>query len=304
MAKYFKHLPPLETLISFDAAHRHQSFTRAANELNLSQASISRRVRELEQNLGVTLFERRRYDVAATVEGEKLSATVRVALSELNTVGESLRTGAARQGSLTVFSDLSIATGVISPLIGEFQRLHPTMRLRLLASYEPIESVREHFDIGFQHGRWAEDRFEIEPVADDAIFPVCAPGIAAQLPHNPAPVDIAKQPLLHLADVGRRWPDWRSFLAQFRIREPEPIEGLVFDSYQVCLDVAAQGGGIALGWARSVRSRLDVGELVRIPGMTMPLIDSINVHRPKGAKFNSIAPQFLNLLRKRIPPVA
>lgn len=303
MTKFSRRLPPLNSLVAFEAAFRLQSFTRAADELALSQASISRRIRELEQDLGIRLFERRRYDVSPTADGETLAATVRVSLSELASTADRLRTHGSRSDSLTIFSDLSIANALVAPLVGEFQRLYPDLRLRILASYEPIETVREHFDVGLQHGRWAEDKFVIEPIADDAIFPVCSPQLAARLPSPIGPVEIAKQPLLHLADVGREWPDWRSFLAFFRLKEPEPIEGLVFGSYQVCLDVAEKGEGVALGWSRSVKARLDAGHLVRLPGMTMPLVDSINVHRAKDAKPNPIADRFLRLLRSRIEPV-
>lgn len=77
----------------------------------------------------------------------------------------------------------------------------------------------------------------------------------------------------------------------------------MFDSYQICLDVAEQGEGIALGWGRSVKSRLESGRLVRIAGMTMPLPDIVNVYRPKSAKSNQVAEQFIDLLRTRMEPV-
>lgn len=303
MAKFRSRLPPLNTLVAFEAAFRLGNFTRAADELALSQASVSRRIRELEQDLGVRLFERRRYDVVPSDDAEILAATVRVSLSELATAAEQLRVRGAGTESLTIFSDLSLANALVAPRLGEFQRSHPTLKLRVLSSYEPIETTREEFDIGFQYGRWGEEKFILEPIAGDVIFPVCAPQQATRLPSSPTPMDVASQPLLHLADVGRRWPDWRSFLALFRLKEPEPIEGLVFDSYQTCLDVAEQGEGIALGWGLSVKSRLDSGQLVRIAGMTMPLPDIVNVYRPKSAKTHLIAEQFLDLLRRRMEPV-
>ena len=303
MTRAFRRLPPLNALVAFEAAFRHRSFTRAANELALSQASVSRRIRELELDLGLRLFERRRYDVLPTADGDELAATVRLSLGELATMADRLRNRGSGLDSLTIFSDLSLANALVAPVVGAFQRLHPELRLRVLASYEPIESVREDFDIGLHYGRWGEKKFTIEPIADDAIFPVCAPQLAARLPSPVSPVELAKQPLLHMADLGRKWPDWRSFLAFFRVKEPKPIEGLEFSSYQVCLDVAEKGDGIALGWARSVKARLDTGQLVRIPGMTMPLVDSINVHRPKRAKPNPIADRFLQLLRSKIEPV-
>ena len=303
MTNNFRLLPSLNALVVFEAAFRHRSFTRAADELALSQASVSRRIRELELDLGVPLFERRRYDVMPTADGETLAASVRLALSELATTSDRLRNRGAGPGRLTIFSELSLASVFITPFVGEFQRMHPDLRLRVLTSYEPIETVREDFDIGIQYGRWAEDKFDVEPIADDAIFPVCSPEFAATLPTPLGPVEIAKQPLLHLATGRRKWPDWRNFLAFFRLKEPRPIERYIFNSYQICLDVAEEGEGIALGWARSVKARLESGRLVRLPGMTMPLVDNINVYRFKNAQPNPIADKFLRLVRNGVKPV-
>lgn len=297
-------LPPLATLVPFESALRLGSFTRAADELSLSQASISRRIRELERDLGVPLFKRQRYDVRPTEEGEILGVTVRSVLQDLAASAERLRLRGDGSEQLTIFSDMSLGNALVAPCVGEFQRLHPKLSLRVLSSYEPIELIREGFDIGLQYGRWAEDRFSIEAIADDVIFPVCSPRFAKDLPTPATPVDVAAQPLLHLADVGRKWPDWRSFLAHFRLKEPKPIEGLTFNSYQICLDVAEQGDGIALGWGRSVKDRLNAGRLVRIEGLTMPLTNIVNVYRSKGAKQSPVAEQFVTMLRSKISPVA
>ncbi len=121
---------------------------------------------------------------------------------------------------------MSLGNALVAPCVGPFQRLHPKLKLRILSSYEPIESIHEDFDIGLQYGRWAEDQFMVEALADEAIFPVCAPELARRLAQPANPAEIASQPLLHLVDVGRSWPDWRSFLAFFRLKEPKLIEGL------------------------------------------------------------------------------
>ncbi|MGI9498892.1 MAG: LysR family transcriptional regulator, partial [Geminicoccaceae bacterium] len=104
MTGYVRRLPPLNALVVFEAAFRHRSFTRAADELALSQASVSRRVRELEQDLGVQLFERRRYDVEPTADGETLAMSVRQSLGELATAADRLRDRGAGIDTLTIFS--------------------------------------------------------------------------------------------------------------------------------------------------------------------------------------------------------
>ena len=176
--------------------------------------------------------------------------------------------------------------------------------MRILSSYERIHNIREHFDVGFQVGRIAEDLFDIEPIADDIIFPVCSPEFADKLPHPVTAVDIVKQPLLHLQELGYGWPDWRKFLAYFRLKQPRPIEGLVFNSYQVCLEVAERSEGIALGWGRSVKSKIDEGKLVRIADMNMPIPESIFVYRRKFEDKNPIADKFLKILKANIDPIS
>ncbi len=300
MSRLPERLPPLAALVPFEAAYRLGSFTRAADELALSQASVSRRIRELEGDLGVSLFERRRYDVIPTAEGEALAASVRDALDELARVATRLRAQAQGSESLTIYSDMSLGNALVVPCVGDMQRLYPDLKLRILSSSEPIESIGEEFHIGLQYGRWADDRFEIEPLADDVIFPVCSPELAAQLPKQANAVDIAAMPLLHLADERRKWPDWRNFLAFFRLKEPRPIEGLTFSSYQICLDVAERGEGIALGWGFAVKERLASGNLVRIAGLEMPLPGMVNIYRRKGEALSETAKRFTWLLQARV----
>ena len=296
-------LPPLGTLVVFEAAFRCKSFSRAADEVFLSQASVSRQIKQLETNLGVKLFERQRHDVLPTQEAESLATTVYLTLNELASAADRLRQNQSKVNSLTIVSDISIGRHLIAPQLDDFQRLNPNIKLRLISSYTPVESIAEDFDVGFQIGRWAEERFDIESITDDAVFPVCSPAFASRLPQQIDPVELSKQPLLHLEDVGRDWIDWRSFLAFFRVRNPEPLDGMTFTSYQVCLEAAENGKGIALGWARSVNKQLGEEKLIRIPQMTIPVPESINVYRRKLSKPNPLVEQFVEQLRNSIKPV-
>ena len=303
MANFLKRLPPLNTLVVFEAAYRLRSFSRAADEVFLSQASISRQIKQLETNLGVKLFVRQRHDVMPTQDGDLLANSVYLTLSELATTADQLRQTRNKANSFTIFSDISLGRHLIAPHLDEFQRRFPQVKFRLISSYDPIETINEDFDVGFQIGRWAPDRFDIEALADDAVFPVCSAQFALKLSPDVDAVELSKQPLLHLEDVGRDWINWRSFLTHFRVRRPKPMDGLVFTSYQVCLDAAENSEGIALGWFRSVKPQLDEGKLVRIPGMTIHIPESINVYRRKLAKPNPIADSFVEKIRKAIEPI-
>lgn len=303
MTSFDRLLPPLATLVSFEAAFRHRNFTRAAEELHASQASISRRVRELEADLGVSLFERHRYDVTPTAEAELLAASVRLSLSELSSTADQLRRRGTETNSLTILSSLALASAVAAPVLGDMQRRHTSLNVKVLSSCEPIESTTEEFDIALQYGPSESSSFAVEFIVNEAVFPVCSPSFAANLPASISPNDLARLPLLHVDYEDPSWATWRTFLGAAGVAEPKADRTLVFSSYHVGLDVAEQGEGVALGWERSVGPRLDAGTLVRIPGITIPDAGLINAYVPNHVGPNLYVAEFVTLLKQTFAEV-
>jgi len=297
MSDFEQLLPPLATLVPFEAAFRHRNFTRAARELHQSQATVSRRIRELETDLGVTLFDRHRYDVTPTADGELLAASVRLSLSELSATADLIRRRALGNDSITLLTSLSLATATVAPVLGEFQRTHPDVNIRVLASDDLVASTDENFDLALGYGPNESSLFAVEFIAEEAVFPVCSPSLAAQLPTPVTPVDLAVLPLLHVDYVDPGWTTWQDVLASALVGETSSVKSMVFTSYQVCLDVAERDGGIALGWERSVRSRLDAGTLVRVPDITIPHAGRINAYFPNRTAPNPHAVEFVTLLK-------
>jgi LysR family transcriptional regulator, glycine cleavage system transcriptional activator len=298
MSEFDQLLPPLATLVPFEAAFRHRNFTRAARELHQSQATVSRRIRELETDLGVTLFERHRYDVTPTADGELLAASVRLSLSELSATSDLIRRRAVGNDSITLLTSLSLATATVAPVLGEFQRTHPDVNIRVLASNDLVASTDEDFDLALGYGPNESSLFAVEFIAEEAVFPVCSPSLAAQLPTPVTPVDLAVLPLLHVDYVDPGWTTWQDVLASALVGEPGTAKSVVFTSYQMCLDVAERDGGIALGWERSVRSRLDAGTVVRVPDITIPHAGRINAYFPNRTAPNPHAVEFVTLLKR------
>lgn len=300
MVDFDRRLPPLATLVSFEAAFRHRSFSRAAEELHLSQASISRRIRELETDLGVALFERHRYDVSPTAEAELLAASVRMSFADLSSTAEHLRHQASGRTSLAVLSDPALASVWVAPILGEFQRKHPAVKIRVIASCESPESTSEQFDIALQYGRSEKSSFAVEFIADEAVFPVCSPSFAARLPPTSTSAELAGLPLLHVEYLDPSWATWKDVLALDGVDLPDRDKAMVFSSDHLCLEVAERGDGIALGWERSVQARLDAGTLVRVQGVTMHRAGVINAYLSKRALANEQASDFLNLLKETL----
>lgn len=291
-------VPPLATLAPFEAACRHRNFTKAAAELHYSQASVSRRIGELEAHLGVTLFERRRHDVVPTDDAEQLAAAVRSSFGEIAAAARRIRRRHG-QPSLTVFTDLSLATTVIAPVIGPLQREHPDAEIRVVSSFEPIHATDEQFDIGVQYGRDRTTSMTVEPIADDTVFPVCSPELADAIARPTTAEDLAGHRLLHVDYGHRDWTDWHQFFADVDTAPHGLATDLVFTSYHVCLDVAERGEGIALGWQRTVQPRIDRGALVRLEGLEVPVPDAIRAYWPP-TTLDQTAETFLSLLRQSL----
>lgn len=307
-----RQLPPLATLVPFEAAYRLASFTRAAEELYTSQATISRRVRELEADLGVVLFERNRYDVTPTEAAEVLASSVRLSLTELAATAERLRRPGPGGATFTLRVSQSLAAAVVGPLLGRLNRHHPQVNVQVLSSCEPIETSRQVFDLALQYGACEPetgqlDRYGVEFVAAEAVFPVCGPALAEALSGTFDVGRAADLPLLHVDYDDPTWPTWPTVLRDEGDNAGSRVvticdddRSLSFSSYQVCLDMAEQGRGIALGWAHSVTPRLEAGALVRLAGPTVTAAATINAYRPKHGDPHPLAEEVLAVVRETL----
>jgi DNA-binding transcriptional LysR family regulator len=177
------------------------------------------------------------------------------------------------------------------------------VNFHIVSTYEPIERTSDLFDIGFQVGTKESEMFNVESIADDLVYPVCSPNLVRD-GIKITPADLAQLPLLHLDVEGYAdWPDWRRFLAVYRIREPLPMEGLKFSSYQVLLDAAERGDGVALGWERSVRPRIAEGKLVRLPDMSIHQPDGVCVYTRKHRRQHAITDSVVKTIRSSIATI-
>lgn len=303
MPYFAKKLPPMNTLVAFEAAARLGSFSRAADEIGRTQASVSRQIKLLEENIGLSLFERQRHNVVLTTLGAELALVVQQILSELATTSERIREQAKGNESLIVFTDISIATVLVSPMLGEFQRMFPDLKVKILSSDETIAQTTEHFDIGVQLGDRAKERFHTFPIADDAVFPVCSPGFAAKYSSLVKAEDLASMPLLHMDDKERGWTDWPEFLEHIGSEQRGDARGLTFTTYDVCLEVAARGEGVALGWARSVKPKIEEGKLVRLSDFVLPLPNSIYAYLPRLGQKSKKVEVFLDILNSKLEAI-
>lgn len=228
---------PLNALRAFEVAARHASFTRAAEELNVTQNAVSAQVKKLEDRVGAALFHRLPRGLALTDEGRALLPLLSDSFERMAAVLAQFQDGRFRE-VLTVAVVGTFAVGWLLPRLADFQRSHPFIELRLSTHNNRIDLAAEglHFAIRFGDGRW--HGCEVDELLDAPLSPVCCPAIARRLQ---APADLAQETLLR-SYRSDEWPRW------FDAADVAPpvLRGPVFDSSVTMAAAAERGVGVAL----------------------------------------------------------
>ena len=245
---------PLTALRTFEAAARHGSFTRAAEELHVTQGAVSRQIQALEERIGVTLFERTGRTIALSLEGRLLAGAATDALERL---GEAVSM-VGRQGRRFTLSMLpSLAACWMAPRMQDFAAAHPELELRLSASRHLVDFQREGIDAAIRYGPGGWPDVAAVQLATERIFPVCSPAYATGLRLR-APQDLTRATLLH-TDVPDGWADW---FAAAGSPETFTDKGVYLDEDAALLRAAAEGEGMALGRSVLVAGDLASGRLI------------------------------------------
>lgn len=245
---------PLGALRAFEASARHLNFTRAAEELCVTQGAVSHQVRALEARLGVRLFQRLARGLALTDEGEILHPTLTQSFIRMGELLDQLQSGMARR-PLTVGVVNTFLVGWLLPRIGRFEARHPLVDLRLRSHNNKVDLAADGLDcaIQFGDGAWAGSTAHRLVAAD--LAPLCAPDLARTLRH---PSDLAGATLLRSFRPDE-WPRW--FTAANH--QPPPIRGPMFDSSLAMAAAAERSQGVALAPPSMFAHELAVGRLVQ-----------------------------------------
>lgn len=254
-------VPPLDPLLAFEAAARHLSFTRAGEELHLTQSAVSRQIQSLEDDLGVRLFERKTRALALTDAGRALLVSTQNALQSLHDTAERLRqSGAAK--TVTVTTTPGLAALWLIPRLADFTRHHPGIDVRLSAGHDLVKLERAGVDLAIRYGPEDAARGH-DRLLGETVFPVCAPQLVDDAEHPlRVPADLAGQVLLHLDDAGSPWLDWDLWIRALGLEALVPAGHLRFGHYDQVIHAAVAGQGVALGRDPLVRALMDEGRLV------------------------------------------
>ncbi|NUS71119.1 MAG: transcriptional regulator GcvA [Ensifer adhaerens] len=234
------YLPSLASLRAFEATARHLSVTKAAQELNVTPGAVSLQVRELEQTLGVTLFERRPRQLVLTEDGSTYFATLRRAFRMMREATEEL-TARKRAPVLTVSCTPTFAAQWLVPRIGAFELQVPGIDVRISTTNRLTDFNSDGVDIAIRHGLGRYDGLVSERLIDDDPVPVLHPALRARNPLD-MPGDLAAHVLLH--DVHRQ--DWRLWLDAAGADGVDAGRGPVFVNSNGAIEAAKAGDGVAL----------------------------------------------------------
>lgn len=285
----------LNALRAFEASARHQSFSAAAAELNVTPAAVGQLVRTLEEWLGTPLFHRSasgRARLIATEAAERALPDIRAGFDRLALGLERLKEGSA-SGVLTVTISPAFAAKWLLPRIDRFQAACPDTDVRLETSLKPVDFVTQRVDIGVRYGTGSWPGLMADKLMDEEVYPVCSPKLLDERQRLQKPEDLTHETLIHdlSMDSHTGFPTWDTWLQRAGVAQVSIKRGMQINNSAAVLQAAIDGHGVAL--ARSVMACGDLaaGRLVRL----FPEIDCTSelayyvVYRPECASLPRLA---------------
>lgn len=255
-------LPPLNSLVAFEAAARHLSFTRAADELNVTQGAISRQVRALEDYLGKPLFTRATRKVNLTMVGLQYAQTIRSSLSEISSLTSEVRSWRSVQ-HVTVATSSAMASLWLLPKITALQQQHDDIDLRITTLEQIRDLNRTKFDIALFYCHLTPPGMHATTLFFEEVFPVCSPAYLERYGPIDTPEALQDCTLLSLEDSDVDWISWKRWFAEVGAEIRSSRRSLNINSYSMLVQAALMGQGVALGWGQLVDDYLVTGQLVR-----------------------------------------
>jgi LysR family glycine cleavage system transcriptional activator len=255
-------MPSLDLLAGFEAAARHLSFTKAGEELYITQSAVSRQIKELEDQLGVELFHRRHRALALTEAGQQFYAAAAQVLTTMRTATSRLKSQSGKR-PLAVTTTASFAALWLIPRLAGFRRTHPEVDVRITADTRVQDLERDGLDLAIRHGPASLAGPNAVRLFGERVFPVCSPKLLKKIPLR-APADLKGHTLLQYDDPETRhpWLNWKTWFEVAGIADLRPAGTLTFSGYEQIIPAAVAGHGVALGRSPLLKDLLASKELI------------------------------------------
>ncbi|AOM42307.1 transcriptional regulator GcvA [Xenorhabdus hominickii] len=253
-----KRLPPLNALRVFDAAARHLSFTKAAEELFVTQAAVSHQMKSLEDFLGLKLFRRRNRSLLLTEDGQSYYLDIKEIFTAINDATRKLQARSAK-GALTVSLSPSFAIQWLVPRLSDFNQSFSGIDVRIQAIDREEDKLADDVDVAIFYGRGNWPGLRTDRLYPEYFLPVCSPALLTGDRPLKTPSDLAKHTLLH--DSSRR--DWQAYIRQLDMQQQINVQqGPIFSHSAMVIQAAVHGQGVALANNVMAQNEIDAGRLV------------------------------------------
>lgn len=253
-------LPPLDLLRGFEAAARHLSFTRAADELSLTQSAVSRQIKALEDHLGAPLFRRQHRALLLTEAGQLLHRAVADALRRIAEAAAQLRAPAR---TLTVSTTISFASLWLVPRLAAFRQTHPEVDIRVDANNRFVDLARDGIEVAVRYAPPSMVPGDAIRLFGEEVMPVSSPALLRRQPLATA-ADLANHVLLHYErpDGGAPWLSWPAWFEFVGAAPVKPRGTLHLTQYDQVIQAAVDGQGVAIATSPLVKHLIRDGRLV------------------------------------------
>jgi DNA-binding transcriptional LysR family regulator len=289
-------IPDIVTLQTFECAARHGNFTRAAEELNLTQSAISRQIRDLEAQTGMQLFERIRRRVVLSQAGRKFLPDVQRLLQQ----SEQLMVRAVASGesgsALSIASLPTFGSRWLMPRLNKFIESHPDTVITVASRSHPFDFDEEGFDLAIHYGQpvWAHGTCTF--LCNEVILPVASPSLLAKATIA-NPTDLQTMLLLHLTTRPKLWSEW---FEMSKVTADNAFRGNRFDQFSMVIEAAASGMGIALLPRYLIEAELASGRLQVLFDLPLTTDNSYYIATPEGRQDNMLARAFQTWLLSEV----
>jgi len=285
-------LPPLRSLVAFEACARHLNMTRAARELGISREAVSRHIRTLEAHLGVKLFRRLHRALEPTPTGLSFQAIVEHSFENIAAATTAMLS-AHRTKELTISTTIAIGSFWLTPRLASFRQRHADVEIHVKISDAPADLVSEGIDVALRYGDGSWKGVTSKRLFGIKSFPLCSPAYLRTAGPIEKPADLLKHTLVNLDGAVHAGEDWRWWLGGMGVRAPSTLKLLGFDSYANVIQAALDGQGVALGFTGLANALIESGQLVRPIESEMTKDLAVYLLTPAGRKPNPTVDEFI-----------
>ncbi len=298
-------MPSLQQLTAFEAACRYGSFTKAAEELALTQSAVSKQVRQLEETLGIVLFSRANGRVAMTALGEQYSRTVRQILSDYETSTHAVMASGGSEANLKIAVLPTFAARWLIPRLPDFLARHPGVATHIFSESEPFDFAEKPIDVAIHYGAATWPHAEATFLFEESILAVSSPAYLDAHAIRFA-ADLGRATLLQQATRPNLWQTWFDVAG---VEHPFPYRGPIFDQFSMTSEAAAAGMGVALIPSFLIERELESGVLASLTEPALPGVGAYYAVAPLRKHRDPFVASFIDWLTKAVgaskpPPTA